>query len=303
MLGISTSWKSEIVFSGREIAAALAELNLDAVELEYRITRPMLQEMLPILRERGMGVVSIHNFFPVPEGLPREKSGGDIFSLSSLEREEREMAVKWTLRTLEWADRLGARAVVLHLGKLAADGLMAQLKEFFDQGRMNTPDVQAFLSAQKEIRAGKGRSHLDPARRSLERLAREAEGRGLLLGIENRYGLQDFPTAEEGKLLLEEFRGGPLGYWHDIGHATAQYHLGLTGAQDLLENMGPFLIGVHLHGCRGYLDHLAPGGEEDYGSLKKFLKEETLRVVETHHRSSREELLRGVEFLRLQGIA
>jgi sugar phosphate isomerase/epimerase len=73
---------------------------------------------------------------------------------------------------------------------------------------------------------------------------------------------------------------------------------------ELLENFGELLLGVHLHGCRGYHDHYAPGsGEEDYSLLKKFLKPETLRVVETHYRATREELLRGLDFLKEQGIA
>ena len=44
-------------------------------------------------------------------------------------------------------------------------------------------------------------------------------------------------------------------------------------------------------------------GEEDYELLKKFLKPGTVRVVETHYRGTREELIKGLQFLREQGIA
>ena len=114
----------------------------------------------------------------------------------------------------------------------------------------------------------------------MEALAKEAEKRGILLGIENRYMIHDFPSLEEFEVIFREFKGSPIRYWHDIGHATAQENLGLVKKGKLLEDFGGVLGGVHLHGCKGYHDHYAPGsGEEDYGLLKKFLKPDTVRVV------------------------
>jgi hypothetical protein len=36
--------------------------------------------------------------------------------------------------------------------------------------------------------------------------------------------------------------------------------------------------------------------------LKKFLRADTIKVIETHHRATREELQKGLEYLRDQGI-
>ena len=138
---------------------------------------------------------------------------------------------------------------------------------------------------------------------SLDRLAREAEKRGVLLGVENRYNLQDIPNLEEFKVIFKEFTGSPVRYWHDIGHATTQQNLGIENQEELLENFGGFLVGIHLHGCKGYKDHETPGsGEEDYTLIKKYLQPDTIRVVETHHRATRKELLQGLQFLKEQGI-
>lgn len=304
MLGISTSWKSEISDSGREVIEAILDLGVEIVELEYRITPDMLKEILPLLKERQFSVVSLHNFFPLPEGLFKEEASGDIFSLSSPEKEERELAVKYTRRTIEWAQELEARAVVLHLGKILSDSPMMTLKKLYDEKKIQSAEGQAFISEQKKLRAAQSQAHLDSALWSLEKLAKEADRRGVFLGLENRYNIQDFPNFDELRILFKEFSGSPVRYWHDIGHATAQQNLGLAEQEELLEYFGGLLVGLHLHGCKGYQDHQAPGsGEEDYNLVKRFLKADTLRVVEAHHRASREELLGGLEFLRQKGIS
>ena len=304
MLAVSTSWRSEICDNGLEIIQAILDLGVEGVELEYRITTPMLKEILPLLKKKRVSAVSLHNFFPLPEGLPKEKASGDVFSLSAPDGEERALAVKYTRRTMEWAEELGARAVVLHLGKIPMDDPMEDLKKLYDQKKIQTGEGKNFIEGQKEIRARKSVKHLDAALRSLEKLALEADRRRILLAVENRFNLQDFPDFDEFNILFRKFSGGPVRYWHDLGHATVQQNLGLANQKEFLEKFSELLVGVHLHGCRGYDDHYAPGsGEEDYSLLQNFLRPDTLLVVETHHRASREEMLRGLEFLRARGIS
>jgi len=303
MLGISTSWRSEVAESGSEIIEAILGLEVEVVELEYRITPAMLSEILPLAKKGRISVVSLHNFFPLPEGLAKEKASGDIFSLSAPEKEERELALKYTKRTMEWAQELEARAVVLHLGKIPLNNPTGTLQKLYDQKKIQTAEGKAFIEEQKRLRSAKSQAHLNSALRSLEKLAKEAEKRAIFLGLENRYNIQDFPNFEEFGIIFKEFQGSWVRYWHDIGHATAQQNLGLANQKDLLENFRGLLIGVHLHGCRGYEDHFAPGtGEEDYLLLKEFLRPDTLRIVETHHRASREEIQSALNFLRREGI-
>ena len=303
MLGISTSWRSEICDNGVEIIEEILSLGVKAVELEYRITEPMLGQILPLVKKRQVSVISLHNILPLPRGIPKNMANGEFVSLSSPEEDERKSAVKYALGTMEWAERLGAQAVVLHMGKVLMNGAMQFLMKAYDEGRTQTEEGRAFIGEHKEVRSRMGQALLDAALKSLEKLAKEGEKRGILLGVENRYKIQDFPNLEEFKAIFKEFQGSKIRYWHDLGHATTQENLGLVSKGELLENFGELLAGVHLHGCRGYEDHYAPGtGEEDYSLLKKFLRPETLRVVETHHRATREELIRGLEFLKEQGI-
>jgi sugar phosphate isomerase/epimerase len=303
MLSLSTALRSEVCDSGEEIIREILSYGIQAIELEYRITESMLKEILPFVKKRDILVTSIHNIMPLPDGMSRETANGEFVSLSSPDRGEREMAVKYTRRTLEWAEETGAQAVVLHLGKVLMESPMRALRNLYDQKKIGAEEGKAFLAEKTELRRKEEEKYLAAALQSLEKLAPDAERKRIFLGVENRYNLQDFPNLEELKEIFKEFKGSPVRYWHDLGHATTQENLGMVGRGELLNHFGRHLIGVHLHGCRGYQDHAAPGtGEEDYSQLKKYLKADTVKVVETHYRATREELQKGLEFLRSQGI-
>jgi sugar phosphate isomerase/epimerase len=273
------------------------------MELEYRMTRSMLKEVDPLVQAGRIAVTSLHNILPLPTGIPKNRANGEFVSLSSPDENERKSALRYTLGTIEWAEKFGARAIVLHMGKASMSGAMEFLMDMYDRGMTGTEEGRALIEGQKTTRARLGKPLLEAALKSLEILAKEGEKRGISWGIENRYKIQDFPNFEEFKAIFREFQGSSIRYWHDMGHATTQENLGLTPRGILLENFGDILLGAHLHGCRGYEDHYAPGtGEEDYSLLKRYLKPETIRVVETHHRATREELIQGLAFLKEQGI-
>ncbi len=303
MLGISSAWRSEISDSGREIVEEILKLGVQAIELEYRMTRSMLKEVSPFFKAGCIAVTSLHNILPLPRRIPKNMANGEFVSLSSPDEEERKSALQFALGTMEWAEKFEARAIVLHMGKVSMGGAMESLLDLYDKGKTETEEGRALIAGQKATRARLGKPLLEAALKSLEILAEEGDKRGICWGIENRYKIQDFPNVEEFKSIFREFMGSSIRYWHDVGHATTQENLGLMAKGVLLENFGDILLGVHLHGCRGYEDHKAPGtGEEDYSLLKRYLRPETLRVVETHHRATREELIQGLAFLKEKGI-
>jgi len=304
MLGISSAWRSEISNSGREIVEEILALGVQAMELEYRMPRSMLKEVDPLVKAGRIAVTSLHNILPLPRGIPKNMANGEFVSLSSPDEKERKSALRYALGTMEWAEKFGARAIVLHMGKARMSGAMEFLMDMYDRGKTGTEEGRTLIEGHKTARARLGKPLLEAALKSLEILAKEGEKRGICWGIENRYKIQDFPNFEEFKSIFSEFQGSPIRYWHDMGHATTQENLGLMPRGILLENFGNLLLGAHLHGCRGYEDHYAPGtGEEDYSLLKRYLRPETIRVVETHHRATREELIQGLAFLKEQGIA
>lgn len=141
MLGISTCWWHNKADRAGRIIDEILQLGLDGVELEYRITHSMYQEMKPRLKTT-LPVLSIHNFFPLPEGVDTEAASGDLFLLSSNDPEERSRAIKYAIRTIEHAHDLGATAVVLHLGRVDMPNPFKEFSKFYASGKRRLPGIR-----------------------------------------------------------------------------------------------------------------------------------------------------------------
>ena len=299
MIGLSTAWRSGQIKDAKELLSQFEEIGIKKLELDYRISKKTFEEMLPHLK-KSFVILSIHNFFPVPDIL--SEGSGDAFLLSSPDEEERKRAVKHTKKTIKIAQELEAKAVVLHLGKVEMDSKAENLFLLYGRGKISSSQGKRVIHKLKEERENKKQKYLDAVLKSLSELNKAAQERGILLGVENRFYSHEIPDFEEIGIILEEFKGGAVGYWHDVGHAVVQENLGLLSHRELLENYSPYLVGVHFHGVRGYEDHLAPGQEEDYEFIRRYVKSETIKVVEPHSKVSKKELKEGFAFLKNMGI-
>jgi sugar phosphate isomerase/epimerase len=298
MLGISTCWWDTRSFRGDEIVSDILELGFEGVELEYRITNSIYQQMKPHLNKE-LRVLSIHNFFPKPQERAHEEGSGDLFLLSSTDKDERSMAVKYTFRTIEHASDLEGKAVILHLGHVDMSNPVERFRELHRGGKIDQSEGQAFLKEQRQIRQSKNQKNLDAVLFSLEKLGREAEHKGVFLGIENRYHFHEIPNFEEIGIILREFEGGTVRYWHDVGHAAVQEQLGISRHKNLLDAYSGEMIGIHFHDAKGLDDHFSPGqGEIDYGEITPFLKQDLIKILEIHPKVGRNELLEGVQFIK-----
>jgi len=301
MIGLSTVWTMKRGASTpQEVLDPILDLGFEAIELEFRITGKLLEGMAPSLKAGAPRVISVHNFCPVPDILPPQKAGGDAFNIASLDREERERAVRYTCRTLEVAHELEVGVVVLHLGYIEGEERKDAPQRAYREGRWGKEELQEYL---KE-RSLKAPPHLDAVFFSLERVLRRAETLGVKVGVENRYHLSEIPLGEEIGMVLEEFAGGPIGYWHDTGHAAVAEALGAIRQKELLERYGARMIGIHLHDAQGVDDHLPPGrGGVDFEMVGEFLREGVLKVMEIHPPATGEEIVEGLQFLREKGIS
>jgi len=303
MLGISTAWISAEIRSGRELLEHLKAIGLSALELEYRITEEIFKEIKPRLRKEGWQVLDLHNFCPLPGIVPPEKASADAFHFSSLDREERELAIKYGIRTIQQACDLEAKAVVFHLGDIDMEPETGTFYRFQEEGKLHSEEYEKFKEAKLKERRQKRQPHLDAVLMSLDRLNREAEKRGVWIGVENRCHYHEIPNIEDIEIILREFRGGAIRYWHDVGHAYRLESLGILQPEELLKRFQDELIGLHLHDARGQDDHWAPGeGEVDFASVAKYIRESTLCILEVHPKVSRESLQRGIEHLMKLGI-
>jgi sugar phosphate isomerase/epimerase len=251
------------------------------------------------LERSGLKVVSVHNFFPKPPVQPDSKASGDFFLLSSLEVEERQRAVQWTTKTIETAAEVGAKAVVLHCGRVEMERELDVLYPFFLSNRIDSEEAQAFIARKLKERDRLKPQYLESLLLSLDQLSRVAEKHKIFLALENRFHYDELPTLADFEVIFRRLEGTPLGYWHDTGHAQVHETLSLIPPGSLLKNYADRLIGIHLHDTVGLEDHLAPGtGEIDFAHLKSYLKSDTLTVLELKPQTPESEVIRGIRFIR-----
>jgi len=299
MIALSTSWKSKDCRDGDALVQAVTDAGCGGIELEYRIGAWVLHQMVPALERSGLKVVSIHNYFPIPPVIPRSKGGGDLFLLSHPDKEERLEAVKWTGKTIEHAHDLDAAAVVLHCGRVELAHEMDKLRDFFNTGRIDCEAARAFIDQKLQERDRIKPKHLDSLLFSIDRLIPAAAKQNIILGLENRYHYHELPGPDDFEILFSEFKGAPLGYWHDTGHAHANEKLGLIKGNEMLERYADQLVGIHIHDAVGLDDHLAPGkGEIDFEPLRPFLARDVPAVVELKPGTPDSEVSEGLRFVR-----
>ena len=299
MLALSTCWKSTETTDAEVLLDFFEHLDISALELEYRISEPTYQQMRKPLKESRLNVVSVHNFFPKPSIKPGSKASGDFFMLTSLDEEERNHAVQWSAKTISHAAEVGAKAVVLHCGRVVMDREIDRLYQFFKSNQIQTIASQNFIAKKLRERDRRKPKHLDNLLLSLDQLSRVADEFGIIMGLENRFHYDELPTLADFETIFRRFKGAPLGYWHDTGHAFVNENLTTIPPNALLDTYGGHLIGVHLHDAIGIEDHLAPGtGEIDFKSLSSYLRPETIKVLELKPRVTESEVSGGIRFIR-----
>jgi len=306
MFGLSTVWKSTRVKDGYSLLNEVEKMGVPGIELEYRITAEMFDEIRRAIRSTSLKILSLHNYCPHPEILPLDQRSGDALMLTALDNDERALAVKYSRRTIQNAAELGASAVVFHIGRILA--LEREEERWFSllsTGNFKDPEGQEFFSKTMRERESLKGPYFDAVLKSLDALNEEAVRRDVVIGVENRFYWDEFPDVDEVGVILDYFRGGNLGYWHDVGHAQAHESYGMATHEEFLSRYSDRLVGCHLHDCQqvGYHDHFAPGsGLIDYDMVKKYLPERAIRIIEVQPKVASDELQRGIQFLLEKGI-
>lgn len=299
MLALSTSWKSSQTNDAQELLQVFERLPISGVELEYRISEATYQQMRSLLRNSRLQVFSVHNFFPKPAVQLSARASGDFFMLSSLDQDERRCAVRWTHKTIAHAAELGARAVVLHCGRVEMKRELNRLYAYYNCGQIGSKAAQNFISRKLSERDRLKPPHLENLLLSLDSLCEDAVKRGILLGLENRFHYDELPTLYDFGQIFSRLDGSPIGYWHDTGHARVNECLTLLQPDSLLNHYFDNLIGVHIHDAIGLEDHLAPGtGEIKLQELLSYLKLDTLKVIELKPQVKESDVVRGIHHIR-----
>jgi len=294
-LGISTSWNRASAQDAISMIKEIREMGFDRFELNFTLTFKDICDIISIREKEGIDITSLHNFCPIPKGVSPKKASPDYYSLSSLDEDERRRGVDATKTTIETAERLKARVVILHLGKIKIKDRTRELAATLDD-KANYKRVKRLMLEEREEDSSR---YFDNALLSMEELLKFAKDKKIKLGIENRYYYNEIPSIDEMEVLLKRFDDDYAGYWHDVGHAQIFENIGLYDhKRDYLDRLASKIIGMHLHDVTGVDDHRAPlQGSFDFSILKPYIKKDTLLVLEPHQPATSGQIMKGAEYL------
>jgi len=295
MIAFSTCWNS-----GRHIAgdAMLREikdqLGFDLIELGHGIRLSLLPGVQKLFEDGEVRFTSLHNFCPLPVEVM--SASPDCYTFSSSSGHERQRAVKQTLQTIDFAARLGASFVVLHLGKIPMKPVTDPLIALAKAGEMFSREyVRRKVNAVAK-RESAAPAYLANVKECLKPIIEHAATKDIRLGIEGRRGYEEIPSEREIPALLDEINAPHFGYWHDFGHLQIKENLGFIDHAEWLRAIGPRTFGCHVQDCVWPAqDHQPPfAGGVDLEKLVPLLPPSCLFVWEMSPRKTTEEIRRSV---------
>ena len=295
MISFSTCWNSSRHTTGEEMLREIRnELGFDLVELGHGIRISLMPGVQKIFESGEVRFSSLHNFCP----LPVEVMGAspDCYTFSSGSAREREHAIKQTLQTIDFAERLGAPFVVLHLGRVPIRPVTDPLIVLAKTGEMFSRDYVRRKVSAVARREATAPACLEKVKECLKPIIEHAAAKNIRLGIEGRRGYEEIPSEREIPGLLDELNSPQVGYWHDFGHLQIKENLGFVNHEEWLRAIGPRTLGCHVQDCIWPAqDHQPPfAGDVDLEKLVPLLPPTCLFVWEMSPRKTGEEIRRSV---------
>jgi len=270
-------------------------MGFDTIEVSHGLKVSLLPGIQKMHENGKVKVSGLHNFCPSPVEVMIDAP--DAYEYTSHRSNERERALKLTLKTIEMAAQLKGGYVVLHLGSVPMPKFTAQLEALALEGESNSRKF-----AQLKLKAVQTREKLAPlylrrAKEALTEAVGHAEKHQIKLSVESRSHYEQVPSEREMAQLMEDFADNPwVGYWHDFGHVQRKANLSLLDHTQWLEKMRPHLVGCHLHDVRWPArDHQVPfHGNIDYPALMPHVPEGRPVVWELNPRRKKSEIIEAL---------
>jgi sugar phosphate isomerase/epimerase len=280
MYSLSTCWNSHRHTDGRAMLREIRDLGFEYAELSHGIRVSLVPGIIEAVGAGEIKISSLHNFCPLPLGV--NHPAPNLYEFTDERPRQRELAIKHTLKTFEFAERVKAPLVVLHLGSMDMKDYTEKLCTMLERGLRTAPKYEKLCAEASKARESRKERFVENLYDTLRKILPEAEKRGIKLGCENRQALEEIPIESDFQFMFRELNSPSLVYWHDCGHAQIKQNLGFIHHALHLESLAPRLAGFHVHDViypAG--DHAAPGtGTVDFASLKPFVKPEHIKVFE-----------------------
>ena len=298
MYSLSTCWNSKRHSDGRRMLREIRDLGFAWAELSHGIRLGLVPGVLEAVDAGDIKISSVHNFCPLPMGV--NHAAPNLYEYSDERPRERELAVKYTLKTLDFAQRVKASVVVLHLGRIEMKDYTGKLSGLLEQDPKRSPRYEKLRAEAAAARAARKAGAVKRVQETLEIILPEAEKRDLLLGVENRQAIEEIPLEEDFENFFREFDSPNVVYWHDVGHAQIKENLGFIRHAQHLDALSSRLAGFHVHDVVFPADdHAPPGsGTVDFAALKPWIKPDHIKVFELSPTLPVEALQRGVAHVK-----
>jgi sugar phosphate isomerase/epimerase len=281
MISFSTCWNSGRHTAGDEMLREIkTELGFDSIELGHGIRLSLMPGIQKMFDSGQVHFSSLHNFCPLPVEVM--VASPDCYEFSGVSPEERERAVRQTFQTIDFAERLNARFVVLHLGQVKMQPITDQLIMMTKAGEhLSRGYVRAKLKA-VQTRERRAPVHFQRVKDCLDRIVEHAASKNVRVALESRRGYEEIPSERELPGLLNELNSEQVGYWHDFGHSQIKENLGFIDHAEWLGVVGSRAFGCHVQDCVWPArDHEAPfTGGIDFDKLVPLLPRNCLFVWE-----------------------
>jgi len=268
----------------------ILDLGFQNVELGHGIRLTLVEGILKICETGKVNITSLHNFCPLPPEIPR--ASPDCYQFSSHLDGERDRAVRHSFKTVDFAKRVGAKYVVMHLGSVPIADYTSALVKLAEEGQhLAKPFAELKVEAVRSRESKQDKPFLRMLD-CLRQVVDYAGERGIRLGLESRHSFEEIPSEREMLDLLQRMDPEVVGYWHDFGHVQVKHNIGFLDHFEWLSHAAPRLLGCHLHDPKWPgRDHMAPFmGDVEYHRLIPLLPKDTLYVFEMSPRRTVEEI-------------
>ena len=298
MYSLSSCWNSARHTDGRAMLREIHDLGFEYAEVSHGIRLSLVPGILDAVKAGEIKISSVHNFCPLPVGISAPSP--NLYEFSSDRERDRQLALKHTLNTLEFAVRVGAPLVVLHFGSMDLKDYTGKLKELLERGKRDTPEFRRLTADATAAREAKKKRFYDHSREALRALVEEARKRGLKFGIEIREAVEELPVESDFPALLDEFPAPTVNYWHDTGHAQIKHDMGFIDHARFLAERADRLAGFHIHDVKfPGRDHFPPGGGDiNFAALKPVVKPGHIKVFELSPKTPVDAVRTGIAHLK-----
>ncbi len=306
MFSLSTNWFASRTTPGEAMVKTALDLGFDALELGYRLTEAQGEDIARCIQEGTITAPSVHAYCPEPMGVP--SGHPELYLLASTDPDEAAMAAIFLKRTLEFAKRVGARAIVLHTGRVKkcwiySNELVSRAEALAEQGiePMSEWSFRWRAKVNAWRRSRRVEKHMEALRQQLDKLLPQFEKAEVALCMENLPSWEAIPNEREAELLIARHNTRFFRYWHDIGHAQVRANMRWSAnAVETAMRLLPMTAGIHIHDVKNLADdHQAPGkGKINFKALVAYGTANVIRVFEPAAGTPMHELRDGLAFIK-----